>query len=168
MGVRAVARPWRGRIPPLVPALPVCHGSAKLGPQLSRHCGCRCHLPRGLLLQASAYYRHAASFGPPPASVTLECGDRCVRLLGAALAAGSVALGPASLAELLQAASYLQVCLVQGGVRWGSATWLAAGRGMLRGMVPGCLLRLQDGRMAGSINGSRVVLRATGFFLVLL
>lgn len=62
-----------------------------------------------LLLSCSAFYQHAASFGQPPAAVELPCGDACVRLLGAALSTGSAALGPASVAELLQAASYLQV-----------------------------------------------------------
>lgn len=68
-----------------------------------------CQLPLQLLLSCSAFYKHAASFGRPPLVVELPCGDHCARLLGAAIAAGSAVLGPASVAELLQAASYLQV-----------------------------------------------------------
>ncbi|KAL4457263.1 hypothetical protein ABPG75_012128 [Micractinium tetrahymenae] len=71
-----------------------------------------CQLPSELLLVCSAFYEHAASFGQPPSAVELPCGDRCVRLLGAALTAGSTVLVPASAAELLQAASYLQVAAV--------------------------------------------------------
>ncbi|KAL4421175.1 hypothetical protein ABPG77_003358 [Micractinium sp. CCAP 211/92] len=68
-----------------------------------------CQVPSQLLLSCSGFYQHAASFGQQPSAVELPCGDRCVRLLGAALLAGSAALGPASVAELLQAAAYLQV-----------------------------------------------------------
>ena len=70
---------------------------------------CSCELSQALLMRASGYYAHAASFGPPPASITLDFGDSCVRLLCAALQAGAATLVPATLAELLQAAAYLQV-----------------------------------------------------------
>ncbi|KAL4858351.1 hypothetical protein ACK3TF_001822 [Chlorella vulgaris] len=51
-------------------------------------------------------------FGVPPASVSVEFGHRCVALLVDALRCGSVELGPASVAELLQAGVYFQVAYV--------------------------------------------------------
>ena len=51
------------------------------------------------------------SFGPPPAEIRLESGHRGVAAVAAALTSGSLDLGPGNVADVLQAASYLQVRL---------------------------------------------------------
>ncbi|KAI7839814.1 hypothetical protein COHA_006435 [Chlorella ohadii] len=52
------------------------------------------------------------SFGPPPAEIRLESGHRGVAAVAAALTSGSLDLGPGNVADVLQAASYLQVSSV--------------------------------------------------------
>ncbi|PRW57568.1 peptide methionine sulfoxide reductase [Chlorella sorokiniana] len=62
----------------------------------------------------SGYYSHAASFGSPPTEVRLESGHRGVVALAAGLTSGTLQLGPGNVADVLQAASYLQVAAVLG------------------------------------------------------
>lgn len=53
------------------------------------------------------------SFGPPPSEIRLESGHHGVAALAAGLTSGSLDLGPGNVADVLQAASYLQVCAVR-------------------------------------------------------
>lgn len=66
--------------------------------------------PHGLTLTAAACPALLCSFGEAPAAIALGFGHRAVALLAAVLRSGTALLGPATVADLLQAASYLQVC----------------------------------------------------------
>lgn len=95
------------------------------------------------------------SFGLPPREIRLESGHRGVAALAAGLNTGSLMLGAANVADVLQAASYLQVRSVGSQVPGAAAGGGACShcRACQRLLEAGCLQLHPSGFIPSCIGG---------------